>query len=298
MQEGARIIYNGIELNSEVAQSVRSLANQSNHPLSKAIVSFLPFSKSLNVKEFKEVKGKGICGTINGQEIILGSPGFINGNYEEPTTNGSYVYLKVNHEVYGCFIIKNEYRTGLKELTKELTKEYELALISGDNDGELQKIQALFGNKTSILFNQKPEDKLAFIKGLQQNGKKVIMIGDGLNDAGALRQSDVGIAITDNVNNFSPACDVILSGDHFIWLSDFIEFCKKEKPIIYGSFIISVLYNIIGLFYAVQGTLKPVIAAILMPASSISIVLFTTGLSSYYYLNLKKKISNHQTQHV
>jgi Cu+-exporting ATPase len=139
-----------------------------------------------------------------------------------------------------------------------------------------------------MLFEQKPEDKLKFIKELQQKNNKVLMIGDGLNDAGALMQSNVGVAISDDTNNFSPACDAVLSGKSFSLLKELINYCRKEKIIIYSSFVLSILYNFIGLFFAVQGFLKPVIAAILMPISSISIVLLTTGMSSFYELKLKK----------
>ena len=81
----------------------------------------------------------------------------------------------------------------------------------------------------------------------------------------------------------------MLAGQSFSSLNDLIMYCKNEKTTIYSSFILSILYNFIGLFYAVQGNLKPVIAAILMPLSSISIVLLTTGLSSLYELRLKHK---------
>ncbi|MBL7934396.1 MAG: HAD-IC family P-type ATPase, partial [Bacteroidia bacterium] len=149
-------------------------------------------------------------------------------------------------------------------------------------------LKNIFGNKTEMLFEQKPEDKLNFIKQLQNNSKKVLMIGDGLNDAGALKQSDVGIAISDDTNNFSPACDAVLSGKNFGLLKELINYCRRQKTIIFASFVLSILYNFVGLFFAVQGDLEPVIAAILMPISSISIVLLTTGLSSLYELKLKK----------
>jgi Cu+-exporting ATPase len=109
-----------------------------------------------------------------------------------------------------------------------------------------------------------------------------MMIGDGLNDAIALQQSDVGIAVSDDTNNFSPACDAILDGSSFTKLSDFLQVAKAGKNIILGTFILSLFYNLSGLFFAVQGILSPVIAAILMPASSISIVLIATVSTTLY----------------
>jgi Cu+-exporting ATPase len=170
-----------------------------------------------------------------------------------------------------------------------LNSRFNLKILSGDNDSEKEHLKKVFGDGTEMLFDQTPEGKLEFIKDLQLKGKKVIMIGDGLNDAGALKQSDIGIAISDNTNTFSPACDAILSGNNFKILNSLILFCRKQKQIIFSSFVLSILYNFVGLYFAVQGDLKPVIAAILMPVSSLSIVLLTTGLSTIYEIALKNK---------
>ena len=135
--------------------------------------------------------------------------------------------------------------------------------------------------KTKLLFNQQPYDKLIYIKHHQEEGAKIVMIGDGLNDAGALKQSDVGIAISENVNIFSPACDAILDARNITELNKYLNTCKKGINIIKASFILSFIYNIIGLLFAVTGHLSPVIAAILMPLSSISIVVFTTLCTNF-----------------
>ena len=131
-------------------------------------------------------------------------------------------------------------------------------------------------------FKQTPFDKLNFIKHLQSKKKCVLMIGDGLNDAGALQQSDVGISISDNINTFSPASDAILKGRQFYKLPEFLSFAKISVRIIIISFVISFFYNLIGLSFAVQGTLSPLIAAILMPLSSISVIIFTTGFTTIW----------------
>jgi Cu+-exporting ATPase len=164
----------------------------------------------------------------------------------------------------------------LNKLVSDLRQQYMLKLISGDNDAEREKVASIFGNTVDLYFNQKPEEKMSYVANLQANGATVMMIGDGLNDAGALKQSDLGIAVSDDTNNFSPACDAIIDGEAFARLPDLISVAKAGKKVIIGVFIFSLTYNIVGLFFAVKGVLSPVVAAILMPASTISIVVLVT----------------------
>lgn len=288
IQDEARIHFENGALSVRETQLVRSVASQSNHPLSKAIVSALPISERLNVKQFVELKGKGISAVADGQEVKIGSEEFITGKFLPQEVSGSRVYVAINGDVLGFFKIEHHYRPGLAQTIQQLKAHYQLALLSGDNDSEKTNLQQLFGASADLRFNQSPQDKLNYIKNLQQKGHRVIMIGDGLNDAGALQQSDAGIAVTDDVNNFSPACDGILDGKRFGHLAEFLAYCRKEKPIIYGSFIISIVYNLIGLTISMKGVMSPVIAAILMPISSISIVSFTTIMSVWYFRKLKR----------
>ncbi|MBL7919912.1 MAG: heavy metal translocating P-type ATPase metal-binding domain-containing protein [Bacteroidia bacterium] len=295
LQNGASVIYEGEAMNDLTKQMIRHLAKQSSHPLSRAIVNSLPEGDRLSIKSYNEVKGLGIRGTINGCEVSMGSNAFVNNQCVIENAGGSRVYVKINDKIIGYFKIENLYRPGLKNVFDQLQKKYKLSLLSGDNDSERNNLMRFFNS--DMLFNQTPQNKLEYIKKLQKSGKRLIMVGDGLNDAGALKQSSVGIAITDNINNFSPACDVIMEGKSFYNLAFLLDYCKKTKSIINTSFVLSILYNIVGLYFAVQGQLQPVIAAILMPVSSISIILLTTGLSSILSYKLKINTSKFGETH-
>jgi Cu+-exporting ATPase len=268
--------FNGLELTDIELIEVQSLVRNSSHPLSKALHENLPKSIFLNVDEYKELVGSGLSGIINEKEVRLGSQLYITGRSNDETYTESRVYLEISGIMKGYFSFANAYRSGLSEMIEKLGQKYELHLISGDNDGERQRLAEIFGNKTQLHFNQSPTDKKTYIETLRASGKHVLMIGDGLNDAGALSKSNTGLTVADDVFSFSPACDAILEAVEFGRLSKFIQFSHTSFSVIKASFFISLTYNIIGLSFAVTGKLSPLVAAILMPLSSITVVSFVT----------------------
>jgi P-type Cu+ transporter len=288
LQTEAEITFECGFLNDYEQQLIRSLAKQSTHPLSRAVAKHLPDQAAFQVKNFVELRGEGCTALVNNEIVRIGSEAFVKGFHRAAGMIGSKVYVSVNKNTLGFFNLRTAYRDGLVSLITSLKKRYHLAVLSGDNDSEELLLRKIFGDDAQLIFEQSPQQKLDYVRQLQEKGNRVIMIGDGLNDAGALQQSDAGIVISDDINNFSPACDAILDGRLFSRLKHLLDYCRKEKSIIYGSFIISILYNIAGLYFAVQGDLSPVIAAILMPLSSISIVLFTTAFSRWFARRIPK----------
>ena len=269
-----KVYYDGATLTLYIKEHLYSLVYQSTHPLSRLIKVYLGEQKSHPIKEFQELEGKGIKGKVGKTTYRLGSSNWIlnNTNRQDQTQ----VLLEMDGVVFGTFSFKNEYRSGLGGLVKNLAKNYSMSLVSGDNEGQRANLEKLFPEGTQLLFNQSPKDKLEVIKALNNQNLNTMMVGDGLNDAGALREAFVGVSIAEDVTAFSPACDVIIGGDRFKHLSHFVAFAKSSKNIVIVSFIISFLYNIFGLSFAVQGQLSPVFAAILMPISSVTVVGFVS----------------------
>lgn len=279
------IVYEGDRLSRYNMQKIATLAACSGHPLSKALARHLGAETELHVLGFKESTGLGIEGFVEDDCLKIGSEEFVTGQRSKET--GTVVYISIEAKVQGRFRFTNHYRESMDELIRDLKKDYPMSVISGDNDAEKKNLEKILGAKTTLLFNQKPEDKLDYIRYLQQRGKKVMMIGDGLNDAGALKQSNVGIAVAEQTNNFTPASDAIIEARKLSKLAKFIRLCRANKNIVMASFVLSIVYNIIGLFFAVQGDLDPLIAAILMPSSSLSILLLTFGSSSLLARTMK-----------
>ncbi len=272
----------GDELTTEQLRMIKTLAANSSHPLSTAIKASIAETSLLETEEFQEIPAMGISALINGKRVNMGSRKFIMGKQDDQP-GSTNVYVFIENRVAGYFKIENIYRKGLQQVVEKLKENYSLYLLSGDNDSEKPNLAKIFGSDKNLFFNQSPSDKMDFVKKLKREGKTVLMIGDGLNDAGALMESDVGLTIADDIYSFSPACDGIIESSEFARLPEFIRFTHRSMGVVKSSFAISFLYNLIGLSFAVQGILSPIVAAVLMPASSVSIVAFATLSVGYLF---------------
>tara|TARA_R110000868_G_scaffold79068_9_gene225028 strand:- start:5163 stop:7541 length:2379 start_codon:yes stop_codon:yes gene_type:complete len=280
------ISYQGNPISDKDSLGVKNILRASNHPLSRMLYDYLPESKRVLVLDFEEFSGKGIQGTIDSKLFKIGSASFV-GKTEINALLQTAVHITIDGVYYGKYLFNNQYREGLDSLFKGLNDDFQIKVLSGDNDGERRTLETILPHGTELIFNQSPEQKLEFIKKLQQQGSNVMMVGDGLNDAGALAQSNIGVSISENVNVFSPACDAILEANEFQKLHYFLKLSKKAMTTIKLSFALSLLYNVVGLSFAITGNLRPLVAAIIMPLSTITIVSFVTVMSNYYARRLK-----------
>jgi P-type Cu+ transporter len=263
------------EMNEYEKRLVFSVASKSLHPLSRLVSNYLNLASALEVDYMFEVKGQGIEAIVDGVSVKIGKLDFVKS--EAKKAQDTEVHVLINEVYKGFFTVEPKFRDNWKVLLSNLGKTFSLALLSGDNPRMAETLRPIFGEK--MRFSQTPQGKLDYIKELQKDGRKVMMIGDGLNDAGALRESKIGIALTEDIQAFSPSCDAILDADRFDQLAKYVKFSKTALMIVKLSFLLSVVYNIMGVGWAASGQLSPVVAAIFMPLSTLSVVLFSVGLT-------------------
>jgi Cu+-exporting ATPase len=273
--------------------AVRALVAQSTHPYAVRLRQFLENDTAGRgtdgaalpaVAAFEEIPGGGLRGRVAGREYRLGARAWLAGegvvvpSLELPA--GSAVHLAVAGAYRGAFVLASAVRPGAEALIAELRPAARLYLLSGDNDQERAVFAALFGPGVEMHFNQSPLDKLEFVAGLRAAGRRVLMVGDGLNDAGALREADVGVAVVEEVGTFAPASDLIAAAAEVPRLGRVLALARRVERVVQLNFAVSALYNAVGVSIAAAGVLSPVICAVLMPLSSVTVVTLASGLTA------------------
>lgn len=278
-----QITYTGTVLSAAELATVKNTVRGSNHPLSRRLYMFLPDTPIEDLSAFSEKAGEGIYAVYRDLEIRVGSAVWTGAETTANRAAESRVYISINGCCKGFYTFENEYRKGIEKLFKTLAeRNYALYVLSGDHEGERNTLERLVPPGTKLVFNQKPEDKLKFIAALQESGKNVLMVGDGLNDAGALKQSNTGISVSEDVNVFTPASDAIMDATVLEKLPYFLSFSKNAMKTVKMSYCLALTYNTVGLSFALSNYLSPLVAAIIMPLSTATIIGFVTFMSHYY----------------
>ncbi len=268
--------YLGDTLGENELRAVKALARQSTHTLSRQLAAAINDDGTAAVADFEERPGAGVRGNIDGLAVRIGSAEWTDAGAVEHIEGSSAVHVKIGDAYKGAFVIANAYRKGIEGLVARLARHTNFAVLSGDSNRDEGALRGMFGADVPMSFGQSPEDKMREIERLRAEGRHVLMVGDGLNDAGALKAAQVGISVSEDINTFSPACDAILSATQFPIFDRFIRAARASVIIVKTSFVISLAYNVVGLGFAVTGMLSPLVSAVLMPLSSVSAVAFTT----------------------
>ncbi len=294
--EGGDIAFYGDTLSESDLILTKAATKSSTHPLSRMINMKLKDIDNIEMQNYEEIPGLGIEAEHDGNTIKIGKLSWLlktasnrkEFNYKHSDiSNETQVYISINSRVAGYFAVVPQYRAGISKSLANLSNKLDISVVSGDNDKDKRRLEDILPSNSEMLFSYMPDDKYNYIDSLKQKNQKVIMIGDGLNDAGALKIADLGIAVTENTSSFTPESDAILNADNLEKLDRFFELSRKSINTVYLSYGISILYNIVGLSFALSANLSPVVAAILMPVSSVSVVAFTVGKSIYDSKRLK-----------
>ena len=281
--------YGSTSLSVAEKQIIRSMVYQSSHPLSKALFGHLHdvlWSRSLDCSH---IIGKGIEVQVDSVKYKIGSAAFAQASRSQHSETA--IHINIGNRYRGYYYVRQQFRPHLSQLFHHAPVDA-LSIVSGDTAKDMEMLVCFISENTSMHFEQSPFDKVIYVKSLQEKGEKVLMLGDGLNDAGALIQSDAGIAVRDGTNMFTPRCDAILAAEQVVALPTFYWGMQKSIRLVYVSFIFSLIYNILGIGIAVSGNLTPIIAAILMPLSSMSVVGFAALSTAQLNKKIKKKMQN------
>jgi P-type Cu+ transporter len=278
-REAHQVDWHGAKLARDAERRIAALARNSAHPLSVVIAEKLKkrvkeMREETEVKEVTEIAGQGIIGEVDGLPMRIGSADFTGGEEAACDAGEAHVHVSIGGVHRGHFTIRKQARSGIVEAVKRLGASLRVGLITGDHqvDPELAEVFPTESIRTRCA----PDEKSEAVRVLQRDGRRVLMVGDGLNDAGALAQADVGVTVTETTAALTPASDAIMDADSLHQLPHFLRMARRARRIVLASLCISLLYNITGVSIAVAGHMTPLFAAILMPLSSVSVVGFVT----------------------
>ncbi len=272
---------------SELLGLAKSLEQQASHPIAKAIVRFAEQAESLEISNINVVKGLGITGEWNGQMIKMGNLAFLElderliSSLNLQTHNAStQIYLSVNNQLAAVFTLADELRVESKAVIAKFQAEgYQCYMLTGDRKSTAEYFAKVLG-LNGVIADVLPEQKAEKIHQLQQQGKIVAMVGDGINDAPALAQAHVGIVMHSGSDIAIETADLSLLRAGLEPIADILPFSKRVLRNMKQSLTGAFFYNVIaipvaaGVLYPFTGTLlNPMIAAIAMTMSSITVVL-------------------------
>ena len=256
-------------------QYIRALAKHSTHPMSRAMAEHIKQNHEYDCTVVEEFPGQGIRGIINGVPVLIGRCEFVQCNSAEPGTHCS-----VDGRYVGSITLKPVQRFA----TVSNANQHELVLLSGDTSRDASAFEPMFG--TNMWFSQSPTEKVERVREIQRGGKRVLMVGDGLNDASAFNAADVSIAVSDRTSTLAPASDVVVNGDNVVNVGTLLRYASSMRTVVWICFVFTVFYNILGFTLAVQGVLSPVITAVLMPISNLVVIGISIGGARLLYRRL------------
>ena len=277
--------------NNELIQLAGSLEAKSTHPISKAFIEYLETNKIklLNVEKFEDISGYGITGIINDNTILVGNSKLldknnIENNYKEQEgilaeKGNSIIYIVKNSEILGIIGVNDIIRENAKEIVSTLKhSNIDVIMLTGDNEKTAKSIADILEIK-NVIANVTPSEKTKIIKNLKEEGKIVMMCGDGINDSPALALSDIGVSVNSGTDIARDSSDVILTKNDLSSIINLINISKKTIKNIKQNLFWAFFYNTLmipiamGVLSPFGIAINPMIASLAMVLSSFTVIL-------------------------
>lgn len=287
----ASVLHEG--LSADEWRLTRRLAAESMHPVSRAIAGAGDEPAAGTVSSCRESAGRGIRGAVDGHDVVIGTADYVSRQIGRIVPAGDTTVVAIDGRPSGRVWMGGVPRDGVTEAAAALRLSYSTHLVSGDHAADAPRWRTAFGEHMS--FRQAPEAKLAFVTRLREGGGRVLMIGDGLNDAGAFAAADVGLAVCDTATCVVPACDALIDGARLRHLPALLRYAERATNVVMACFLLSLVFNAVGLTLALNAALTPLAAAILMPVSSVAIVALSAGGMRWYARELRVAVDSAET---
>lgn len=267
----------------KLIQLCASLEQRSEHPIGRAIVNYAYENNIglLKVQEFESLTGFGLKGKVNGEEIIIGNKSLIQKSkviieqiFQENNNTASLtkIYVSINNKLCGIISVQDPVREEAFDIIQKLKRmNINTVMLTGDNKSTAEAVAAKTGID-EIAYELLPEDKIDIVKKYQRQNKIVAMVGDGINDAPALAQSDLAIAVGSGTDVAIDTGDIVLVKGNLNGVLNSFILSKNTIRTIKQNLFWAFIYNIIGIPLAAFGILNPMIAALAMSFSSVSVV--------------------------
>ncbi|HAR6335452.1 TPA: copper-translocating P-type ATPase [Staphylococcus pseudintermedius] len=267
---------------STIGAYVKSLEMQSEHPLSKALVDYYSDEAVHTVSQYETHAGSGISGVIDDNRVRIGSIRFVTNNdltqeqqdriHSLAEQGATVVGMTINETLVAIIGVRDDPKAEAKAVIETLNKNYDLVMLSGDSKQTAQAIGRELGF-TRVIAEVKPDEKSKVVTELQNEGKRVMMVGDGINDAPALMKSDIGVAMGSGSDIALESADIALVRNHLDGIADELQLSRLTIKNIKQNLFFAFCYNLIGIPIAAAGFLAPWVAGTAMAFSSVSVVL-------------------------
>jgi Cu2+-exporting ATPase len=286
-------LYYGIGISDTDALSlVSSLERLSEHSIAKAIIQYSGNIATYKVAEFAAHPGKGIRGDVDGKTVLVGSrryiekegifrdiddtlaPEMLSMIETEETSGSTVIFLSYDEKLAGIFVISDKVREEAGEAVAMMQRMgHDVNMITGDNRNTALTVAGRVNlDNLMVMAEKSPLEKAEAVRKMQEEGGRVVMVGDGINDAPALVQAHVGIAMGRATDIALESADIVFMREDLRLVSDALRLSKRTYSVIKQNLFWAFAYNMLALPLAVAGMLHPIIAAVSMTLSSLSVV--------------------------